>query len=88
MWELRSSKHDHKVAVEWCHQLTREKSEKSAYAKVKRLAAKYGLTIHNEGFHDGYWHHFDAWCESPSGYPWRMTSTTRTRAVSMAGTRC
>ena len=69
MWELRSSKHDHKVAVEWCHQLTREKSEKSAYAKVKRLAAKYGLTIHNEGFHDGYWHHFDAWCESPKWIP-------------------
>ena len=69
MWELRSSKRDHEVAAKWRHQLTREKSEKSANAKVKRLAAKYGLTIHNEGYHDGYFYRFDAWCESPKWIP-------------------
>lgn len=68
-WALRTSESDHKLAIEFCDELTREKKQKSAYAKVKRLAAKYGLTIHNEGYHDGYWRIFDAWCESPEWIP-------------------
>lgn len=69
IWMSRDSLHNHQVARKHCHQLTREKEQRAAYSKVKRLAAKYGLTIHNEGWHDGYGYRFDAWCESPKWIP-------------------
>ena len=71
IWMSRDSLHNHQVARKHCHQLTHEKNERSAYAKVRRLAAKYGLIIHNEGWHDGYGYRFDAWCESPDWIPER-----------------
>jgi hypothetical protein len=69
IWRVRDSISDHQVAMKHSHQLTHEKREKRAYAKVRRLAAKYGLTIHNEGWHNGVHYCFDAWCESPEWIP-------------------
>jgi hypothetical protein len=69
IWRVRDSMSDYRVAMKHSHQLTREKEQRAAYSKVRRLAAKYGLTIHNEGYHNGDYYRFDAWCESPKWIP-------------------
>ena len=65
IWKVRDSMSDHRVAMKHSHQLTREKEQRAAYSKVRRLAAKYGLTIHNEGYQGQFDYRFDVWCERP-----------------------